>query len=814
MAATAMAQSRSTTLNIMVASVEGDDLTGQTVKVEQTDWSVSYPSVVLDADGKTSVKVYPGPHTVSVERSGFETASASLTVDEGQTEASVSLQLTEKTRTPYALSVATTHDVFTGKNTLNLSWNTEPPVFFDDFESYDGWSVSFGAWTGIDGDMVAAAPLLGNYPNRGVMQYAQIINPLTVEPTWWYDYPILRPYEGSQYVGFTRTGTGVANDDWLITPAVTPGTDDYFAFMGKAADQFPELFMVYVTTQTDNPQPSDFRRLDAGNYETADHTGWRRYAYSLADYAGQPVKLAIRYISEYNRYGSFMLMVDNVYVGQLTDEPQTTRAKRLRRSPANPNEHFNVFLDGLLAGTTDGYSFTIDDVAPGLHTVGVQALYKAAQTDVVTKEVSVAAEGFSHVTFTVTADSKLSPDGQVLNIVNAATTDSYQLTVADGKAELASLADGRYLLSVEEGAFEAHQQTVEVSGDCEVSIALTDHIITPFNVIAKTGKDGELSLSWNQMTAFVDSFEDYDDFATGTFGDWLSIDNDHLPVYPIALGSQTNLVTFPGSATSAANPTAIAPMVFNPWTTKPAMLPTDEAIAAPTGKKTVIFFSPQQARADKWLISPLFDIYDGYKMSVKAKGYAQAYPESMTFCVSNGSTAVSDFVALAEASPLTSTQWSLYEVDLKDFADQQIRIGIHYTSYDAFLAQIDDFTVGNANGLGEAVDFGNVVRFDIFLDDEKIGESTTLEFSVSNLPQGHHTVKIIAVYQSGQSEAATVEVSIVNTVETVSMGQTSRASYFTLQGTPVSPAATMPQGVYVVRNGDKTRIEIRRNSKP
>ena len=54
---------------------------------------------------------------------------------------------------------------------------------------------------------------MGSYPNRGIMQYAQIINPLTVVPTWWYDYPILRPYGGQQYVGFTRTSSGNANDE-------------------------------------------------------------------------------------------------------------------------------------------------------------------------------------------------------------------------------------------------------------------------------------------------------------------------------------------------------------------------------------------------------------------------------------------------------------------------------------------------------------------------------------------------------------------------------------------------------------------------
>ena len=77
------------------------------------------------------------------------------------------------------------------------------------------------------------------------------------------------------------------------------------------------------------------------------------------------------------------------------------------------------------------------------------------------------------------------------------------------------------------------------------------------------------------------------DFEDGLPVGWTTIDKDQMPVYPIALGSQTNIVSFPGSGT-ANNPTAIAPMVFNPFATTPAMMPADPAIAAPTGKKTVI----------------------------------------------------------------------------------------------------------------------------------------------------------------------------------------------------------------------------------
>ncbi|MBQ9652302.1 MAG: carboxypeptidase regulatory-like domain-containing protein, partial [Prevotella sp.] len=221
----AMAQSRNTPLTITVSGVAGDNLDGQAVELTQTDYQASYGNLKLNAEGRCTVNVYAGNHRLTINRSGFETATKDFTITEN-VAAEVNITLVEKTRNPFALTTSLVHDAYSGKNSVEMSWNIEPPVFFDDFESYEPFAIEFGEWTGIDADDEFAAPLLGSYPNRGVKQYAQIINPLTVTPTWWYDYPILRPYSGNQYAGFTRTNTGNANDDWLISPVITPGTDN------------------------------------------------------------------------------------------------------------------------------------------------------------------------------------------------------------------------------------------------------------------------------------------------------------------------------------------------------------------------------------------------------------------------------------------------------------------------------------------------------------------------------------------------------------------------------------------------------------
>ena len=803
LALTSLAQSRNVSLTIEVLSVPGDNLSGQEISLEQTDYQLNYGQLTLDAEGKCSLNVYAGNHQLTVNRAGFETAVKTFSVTSGTTE-TVSIQLSEKTRTPFALQSALRHDAYTGNNAVDLTWNTEAPAFFDDFESYEGWSVQFGQWTGIDADLEVAAPLVGNYPNRGVMQYAQIINPLTVEPTWWYDYPILRPYEGSQYVGFTRTSSGNANDDWLISPVITVGTDNVLQFMGKAADQFAERFQVYVTTQTDSPEQSNFVRLDQDNYETADYRGWRRYSYDLSAYAGQQIKFAIRYISHYNLYRSFMLMIDNVYVGQPPVETAQAPAKsrRVAKSPANPNERFYIFVDGEKVGETTGYNYTIENLPAGAHTIGVKAVYIAAQSDVVSTSVEVpAADSYARIVFSVTANSKLGVDGQQLSLINTVTSETYTLTVADGQAVIASLPKGSYVVNVAEGAFNDYQQSLDIQADATIDIVLTDHIINPYNITVTKSTDGQSVLRWNQELGFNDSFEDYEDFATGSFGDWLTIDNDKLPVYPISLGSMTNIVSFPGSGT-ANNPTAIAPMVFNPWNTNPAMLPTDPAVKAPTGDKTIIFMSAQRGVNDKWLISPLIDVHDNYVFQVTAKAYAAAYPETMEFCISDGSTRPEDFHALAIADPLSEGQWSRYETPLTDYAGQQVRLGIHYVSNDAFFAQIDDFFVGQADGGGETVDFGNVVRFEIYIDGTKVAETTTPSFVLPELSAAQHTIGIKAVYQSAESQTVDYLLDLTTGVGALlnDKGQMRNDKvFYDLQGRQVVPTA---KGLYIV-NGKK-----------
>lgn len=745
------AQTRDNKMTINVKTVTGESVEGLVVGLEIPDWGFTYSTseTTLSADGQCTLNVYSATHRIVVEKEGYAVYDETVEVTGDIT---LDIELQEAIRQPFSLTGSIEHDVFTGKNDVTLTWNKEKPAFFDDFEGHPDWSISFGDWTGIDNDKQAAAILAGSYNNRGALQYATIVNPLTVVPTWWYEYPVLRPYSGNQYVGFVRTNSGEANDDWLISPTITVGNDNILRFMAKAADVYAERFQVGITT-VENPTADDFTIISAGNYETVEYEEWVAKEYDLSAYAGQAVKIAIHYIANANRYGAFMLMVDDFYVGQPSYYDETSKLRRVQKSPANPNEKFEIYQDGTKVGETESYSYTLENVEEGNHTFGVKAVYRLTETEISTVELAISNENCHRVTLNVTTNNEVSADGFDVDILNMDNGDLISAKVQDGKIVLESLPAGKYTLSIENPVYDTYREEIVVSDDVDKNIELKEHLFLPYNITVDLTEEGtvyDALVKWNQDLGFSDSFEDYGDFVTGEFGEWLTVDNDKLPVYPIALGSASNIVSFPGSG-DAYNPTAIAPMVFNPYKTVPAMAPTDPAIMAPTGDKTVIFFSPQMAQADKWLISPAQTIRDGYVWQLTAKAYAQ-YPETVRFCIST-SQDLDSFTVLDEVE-LPYEEWTVYTLDLSAYAGQTVYLAVNYISTDAFLAQVDDFYVGPSDDSDSKVDVGNVLHYEVYLDGELKGEPQETQFAFTGLTAGEHTVGIKAVYKSGVSEMA------------------------------------------------------------
>lgn len=740
---------REFTLTVNVASEAGVSFEGTTFILTSERFSVNYPmsETVLDANGSATFNVYGGRHVLTLDVPGMKKQTLAFGVNKPM---AIDVALEEDVRKPYGTSYKLNHDIFTGKNTVELAWNGDEAVFEDDFESHAAFAVDFAPWTGIDVDNAPAAPMQGAYPNRGVVNYGQIINPIKVDPIWDpAQYPTLMGRSGMQYVGFVQTSNGVPNNDWLITPAIELGEDNMLRFSIKSADKGNARFTVGIAT-VENPAVGDFTLISEGNYIEADYLDWKTVEISLAEYAGQTVKIGFHCISP---TGAFISQLDDVFVGRVAAKA-TRMAKRVApRSAANPNEKFVIMLDGEKVGETEAYGFTLTDVQPGKHVAQVIATYLNAAADPVEITFEINGDDYVKADFTVTTNNDVKPENVNVVLTSKADNDvAYNVPVANGAASVASMPKGEYTVSVEQKFFDAYSSDVNLDAAKTIAIDLKETIVVPFNIAHESVVNGEtmdVTVTWNRNYGFADGFEEYDDFATDAFGGWKTVNNNMDPSYPIGLGSASNIVNFPGCSTPNAG-VSVPPMVFNPHSTKPAMS-EDVAILAPEGDKSVIFQGPQMKESDKWLISPQLTIREGYEMSVLAKAYS-IYPERLEFLVSTTGDATDGFEVLDAVEP-SSSQWTKYVISLAAYAGKAVYLAVRCTSVDGFIVQVDDFRVGREGG-EEVAAAGYVKSYDVTLNGASKGSTSETGMLFPALAEGDYTVGVRSVYASGASEYA------------------------------------------------------------
>lgn len=792
-----MAQSTSP-LTVEVTAITGVSTQGLTVELFGEDSGWVFDPVKVKADGTCKFQYVPdGVFTLVIDGSplGLETYTDTNLVHSG--EQTVSVLLNEAVRTPYALQVALSHDEFAGTNYATVSWNQETDYFFDDFESYEPFAVQFEPWTGHDLDKEPAAEIQGGYPNRGTQQYATIFNALTIDPPVYYEYEVLRPYSGKQYVGFVRTRSGNANNDWLISPKIKVGVDNVVSLMAKAADYTPERFSILVsTTGTD---PKDFVSLTSGNYQTVDYRQWNEITYSLAKYEGQEVYIAIHCVSQ----NGFMLMIDDFYVGPKSVRKQARRVSR--HSAANPNETFTVTLDGNEVGTTEEYSFSVAGITGGNHIIGVRANYLKTQSDEALISVDVPDDNsYASLTVKIATDTGESAAGMPLRVLN--TSDARQVvSYADenGVAAIPSLAKGDYMLNINAEYFTEYNSSLYLAEDTELEVTLAEEITDPFNVLYQTtaldsGKF-DVEFWWNQDLGFRDSFEDYGDFEV-KFGDWTVLDLDGMPTYAFSIGG-TN-ITWP----IPREP--IGAMIFNPFATKPVQASEDGLFIAPDGIKYVAFNSAEQAASNDWLISPTVRIGKDYVLRFSAKSYSYIYPGAFEFCALKDKDIANP--TYLDAFNLTE-DWMRYEISLKQFEGDAVEIGFHHTTVDGWLSFLDDIYIGPGDETHNGETAEGRCSYDVYLDKVFFANVEMPNVKFTGLEKGNHVAGIQAVYPSGKKSELVETLFTADATGVVSIDAENAPAwrYFTVDGIEV-PASSLSRGLYIRTDGTRSeKIIIR-----
>lgn len=300
---------------------------------------------------------------------------------------SVPVVMVEPMDTPYGLGV-----VVEGNNAL-FSWN-KTYGFSDDFESYPDFSLTFAPWILNDVDASTTYGMVGvTFLNSGSPMAGIIFNPSTTTPA----ITTSPAHSGSKYLAIFNA-TSMLDDDWVIAPMVDIRANEQVSFWarGGSATYVSEKFQVFVSTT--GTAPADFTAISP--VVTTPSTTWAQYTYSLNDYAGQKVHVAIRCTSE----DQFYLCIDDFEIGQPVKN-------------AKSFEGYTVELDGVevATGVTDE-SYLFEDLTPGTYTAGVKSIYTTGETELVTIDFVI--EDSYTVTFNVVdeasapvADATISFDG-------------------------------------------------------------------------------------------------------------------------------------------------------------------------------------------------------------------------------------------------------------------------------------------------------------------------------------------------------------------------------------------------------------------
>ncbi len=278
-------------------------------------------------------------------------------------------------------------------NTAHLTWNapggTNPGEFSDGFETYTDFALTFDPWVTVDVDQSTTYGMTGyTWLNSYAAQAYMVFNPTATTP------PIATlTAHGGNKMAACFASTTPPNNDWLISPLVTPAAGDFLSFFAKSYTSQYGLERFKVGVSTGGTAPADFTIISGTNFIQAP-VDWTLYSYDLTAYAGQQIRFGIQCVSN----DAFIFFVDDVAVGpvpvpasavaSLPQAPAITRNVGIPvLGPQEPATRelfgYKVYRDGALIATLNNpATLSYDDpgLAIGTYSYTVTAYYTTGES--------------------------------------------------------------------------------------------------------------------------------------------------------------------------------------------------------------------------------------------------------------------------------------------------------------------------------------------------------------------------------------------------------------------------------------------------
>ncbi|MBN2829731.1 MAG: M6 family metalloprotease domain-containing protein [Candidatus Cloacimonetes bacterium] len=214
-----------------------------------------------------------------------------------------------------------------------VDYNLVPAIWTDGFEDYANFIQSIYPWRSIDLDQTNNYQINTDFPGNGSVISFITFNPsATIPPLGgnWGAHTGVR--ELCAFAANPNQGSN--NNDWLISPNYDVVTENsVFSFFAKTVDETygMERFRVLVSTGSYNP--ADFIQISSGEF-IEPPTTWTEYQFSLNDYIGQRVRVAINCVSD----GTVALAIDDCTFDQrIANDENTQPALKTTLNDNYPN---------------------------------------------------------------------------------------------------------------------------------------------------------------------------------------------------------------------------------------------------------------------------------------------------------------------------------------------------------------------------------------------------------------------------------------------------------------------------------------------
>ncbi len=345
-----------------------------------------------------------------------------------------------------------------------------------------------------------------------------------------------------------------------------------------------------------------------------------------------------------------------------------------------------------------GYCLAIDYVNPGQLYLMYDEDYAVDQSSAGYGTAAIRAV-FGDATapaYNLTVNEIVSPDGEGVYTSNQPIV----VSVTNNGTQTAAGT-----LQVTVNGTDLNAQTVTLESYTTSTYTFTADLSTPgdYIIVATATLEGDEDTSDNSVQKTVTSaemldaytldFESCTDFSTEGFNPaWTTIDGDATMAWePDFCWDYDIYFPFEEGASYGF-------MVFNPYTTEPALTTYMPNAAPHGGERYGVTFASQYTSNDDWLISPqLIMPEDGASMTMYVQSLTNSYGlEQYEVCVSTTDNQTSSFTVVNSGTAPYGT-WTEVTTDLSAYNGQSIFVAIHCVSNEAEMFMVDDITITNPN---------------------------------------------------------------------------------------------------------------------